>query len=190
MKNKIIILLPTFLLVSCNNSNDFLSSGFQSSEEEVISSEYNKQELNYVVEEWLYNISYIGFDYLETRFINSEEEFNTYNIEYGLLDERIVYENTKFNSSYFEDNILLFFNYGHSSSFENPSIKNMYVVNESIELVYEYETPIMINSDHLKDLVIISLNKEEVKGYLDNEIIITKNEIIIDNDPYTPGNQL
>ncbi len=66
----------------------------------------------------------------------------------------------------------------------------MYVVNESIELVYEYETPIMINSDHLKDLVIISLNKEEVRGYLDNEIIVTKNEIIIDNDPYTPGNQL
>lgn len=190
MKNKIIILLSTFLLVSCNNSNDFLSSEFQSSEEEVISSEDNKQELNYVVEEWLYNISDMGFDYLETRFIDSEEEFNTYNIEYGLLDERIIYENTKFNSSYFEDKILLFFNYGHSSSFENPSIKNMYVVNESIELVYEYETPIVIEQLRLDDLVIISLNKEEVKGYLDNEIIVTKNEIIIDNDPYTPGNQL
>ena len=190
MKKKIIFLLSTFLLVSCNNSNDFLSSEFQSSEEEVISSEDHKQELNYVVEEWLYNISDMGFDYLETRFIDSEEEFNTYNIEYGLLDERIVYENTKFNSSYFEDNILLFFNYGHSSSFKNPSIKNMYVVNESIELVYEYETPIVIEQLLLDDLVIISLNKEEVNGYLDNEIIVTKNEIIIDNDPYTPGNQL
>ena len=66
----------------------------------------------------------------------------------------------------------------------------MYVVNESIELVYEYETPIVIEQLLLDDLVIISLNKEEVNGYLDNEIIVTKNEIIIDNDPYTPGNQL
>ena len=66
----------------------------------------------------------------------------------------------------------------------------MYVVNESIELVYEYETPIVIEQLLLDDLVIISLNKEEVKGYLDNEIIVTKNEIIIDNDPHTPGNQL
>ena len=190
MKNKFVYLLSIFLLFSCNNGDLVSFESSFSSEKEAISSDENKQRLNFVVEEWLYNISYIGISYSKTKFIYSEEEFNSYNIEYGFFGEKVFYENTKFNSSYFEDNILLFFNYGHSSSFENPRIKDIFVEDNKLELIYEYETPLMIEQLHLEDLVIVSFSREEIENYLDYDILVTKNEIIIDNDPHTPGNQL